>query len=46
MVIFQTINLQEIVKRQGYFILAALSISLFVYVFYRTEKTAVNEIVI
>lgn len=33
--------------RKGYyFIIASLLVSLFIYVFYRTEKTVVNEIVI
>lgn len=33
-------------RKQSYFLVAPLLVSLFIYVFYRTDKTVINELVI
>jgi hypothetical protein len=45
-VLLQTFNLSEEVKNRYFLIIVSLLVSLFVYLFYRTEKTVINDLVI
>jgi hypothetical protein len=45
-ILFQTFNLPEELRSRYFFITLSLLISLFIYLFYRTEKTVVNDMLI